>query len=88
MSFVIASADFSCYRSEDRTNIYSKLQENWINLSADADNSHTIWLSSVAEDVQETEAVELTKKKFYSCCKPNYRPNVVFKWGQPTGAAC
>ncbi len=88
MSFVIVSADFSCYRSEDRTSVFSKLQENWINLSADADNSHTIWLSSVSEDVHETEAVEQTKKKFYSCCKPNCRPKVVFKWGQQLGAIC
>lgn len=88
MSFVIVSADFSSYRSEDRTNTFSRLQESWVNISADADNSHTIWLSSIAEGTPEADAVELTKEKFYSCCKPNCRPRVFFKWGQSSGAAC
>lgn len=88
MSFVIVSADFSCYRSEDRTSVFSRLQESWVNISATADNSHTVWMASMASSSTDEDAVELTKKKFYACCKPNCRPKVVFKWGQQWAVTC
>jgi hypothetical protein len=82
MSFVLASADFSCCNSDDRSKIYARLtDENWKKLFEDSDNTHTVWVSSILPGLEKDEATELTKKKFYACCKTNCLPRVVFEWG-------
>jgi len=82
MSFVLASADFSCCTREDRAVIYQRLEnENWNKIYQDADDIHTVWLNALQAGANRNDAVEMTRAKFYSCCKTNCRPRVVFEWG-------
>jgi len=87
MSFVIVSADFSCCKSEERAHIYEQLlKDNWVNIREDADRAHMSWISSVTVGLLEEDAVTQIRNKFYSCCKPNCKPRVVFEWAESDAA--
>jgi len=82
MSFVLASADFSCCTPADRTIIYDKLSNsNWKKLYEDADDKHTVWVNTMSRGATKDESMEITKQDFYACCKTNCLPRVVFEWG-------
>ena len=86
MSFVLVNADLSGCKAEDRAEIYTRLMnESWIKMHEDAADVNTTWLTASVPGVSEDEAMELTRKKFYSCCKPNCRPRVAFEWGYGEG---